>query len=335
MSIKASAVVLVVPCYGAERWMDAESIIEWLAHDTDPRMLVRLLFVHEFRSASESVPRKINRWLDHIAYSAPSREQPGRVRIMQLQTRSKRVGRADALRQAIIEALHWPEPLGGPPSVVGLWNAELAAFSGAAALARSLDRHASAHFLALGGTSSHSSAALNALACLAVGLPVGQPRTEHAPLSSRDALLIRVTPTLHAAVGARFRTPRLFVCELLARYVALQAGERRGFASPLVVPVPAPVHDACTAEGWVYAGAAGGGHLDGVDVHGRQYDTASISTLRILHSLAMIRILYHWRHWPSGSIKPTTLMTCLVIPLLVVMISGVWMSVMTVMAVRI
>lgn len=291
----AATVVLIVPCYQAEHWLDAEEIIEWLKRDVDPQMLVRLLFVHECCSTTDRVPRKINRWLDHIAYSAPSRSTPGRVRIMHLR---KRVGKTEALRQATVEALQWPDHLGGPPDLIGLWNADLAAsapFTGVASLALNLVRFPDAQFLLATGPASTSSSALassalNALACLAVGIP----RTKHATLSSRGALFLRVTRTLHAAVATRFRTPRLFTCELFARYAALHAGEPNRFASPLVC-------EAGTLEGWVFSDVEG--NQDGVDYHGRLYDTSSISMLRSLHSLLMIRILYHWLDWPSGWIK--------------------------------
>jgi len=316
-----SSVVLVVPCYHAERWMDAEAIIEWLARVTDPQMLVRLLFVHEFHSLEDRVARKINRWLDHIAYSAPSRSHPGRVRIMQLlKPRKRSLGRSEALREAIIEALQWPEHLGGPPDLIGLWSADLAVsapFSDAEALALSLARQPSAKFLVVptliagagdadrGQQRGLISPALNALACLAIGIP----QTEHAALSDRSALFLRVTPTLHAAVATRFRTPRLLACELFARYRVLHAGDAQRL-EPLLVCEMASL-SSISQVGLTSPEAEGGGNQDGVDYHGRSYDTSSISVLRILHGLLMIRILYHWFEWPSGSIKQRTLLVML------------------------
>eukprot|EP00322_Chrysochromulina_rotalis_P002205 CAMPEP_0115864406 /NCGR_PEP_ID=MMETSP0287-20121206/19186_1 /TAXON_ID=412157 /ORGANISM="Chrysochromulina rotalis, Strain UIO044" /LENGTH=310 /DNA_ID=CAMNT_0003318879 /DNA_START=17 /DNA_END=949 /DNA_ORIENTATION=+ len=308
-----ATVVLVVPCYQAERWLRREG---------DPQMDVRLLFVHECLSITDSAPRKINRWLDRIAYSAPSRAQPGRVRIMHLR---KRFGRAEVLRRAIIEALEWPEHLGGKPNYICLWPAEfapLASCTDVASLALTLEAKSGEFLLVTGDStdkSTQTSPALNTLACLALGIPT----TKHTTLSNRSALFLRATPTLYAAVATRFRTPRLFQCELLARYKALHAGDPHGLVQPLVL-------EACAHKGWAFSDghSEGGRNQDGVDIHGKAYDTASTSMLRILHSLLMIRILYFSLDWPSGSIRPQTVWVLGVAIWQVAVLSGVLMTVL-------
>ena len=317
-----SSLVVVVPCYNAEDWLQPKEIIDWLhstADDASSSVHVRVLFVHD-GSTDEATPRKINRWLNNIAYSAPSRAQPGRVRIMQSK---RRLGRAEAVRQGLLEAIAWPDHFpgvdGGTPTFVGLWSEELAAAGppvGAASLAEAFSSRPGAHMI-FGqhpNTSCTECTVGMAFAPLLLGL-AGQER--RCTMLGNGAKFFRVTSTLRTALQSPFRVPDLFICELVARYraVLLDGGEGAGSSAASeterqpsdliharVVPLVLPMPEHSSILGGARDGGAPVTTPNSVPAV-KQPAVKQSEGVRTLLGLLTLRVHYIMRTWPGGKLK--------------------------------
>ena len=200
--------VLVVPCFDADQWLNVEEIVAWLARSQQDALLkTSLLFVHAGSSRVDKLGRKINRWLDAIAYSVPSRSQPGRVRIMQLK---RHLSRAEALRQGLLEASEWPPHFGGRPDYVGWWSLDLseAPLDGISSLATALAAHPTAVPAAAFGRGRNLVG--GAFLPFLLGLPPGLR-------ASTGPALFRTCSELSRAIRTPFHHERLVVFELMAR----------------------------------------------------------------------------------------------------------------------
>ena len=337
--------MLVIPCYGAEKWLRTEEIIEWLRRteaEADA-VHVRILFVHD-GSTQDATPRKINRWLNSIAYSNAGRAQPGRVRIMQSK---RRLGRAEAVRQGLLECLTWPDHFaganGGSPTFVGLWSEDLAALGppvSAASLAAAFSARPDTHMVFGSGATQCT-----------VGMTIapfvlGQRGCACHSMLASGARLFRVSPTLRTVLQFPFRVPDLFICELIARYTAVlgagqgddttatghsqlmsQLGLANCSASTLLYEAEEPNYtveaDESPACDGTRGGTRGGGACPSTLGVGGGGEGQQLHFIRALLGLLTLRVRYYMRAWPGGTPKlELALFVALVVACASVLVAG-------------
>lgn len=272
-------VVLVVPCFDADLWLNdiVSEIVAWLERTSTLESKASLLFVHSGSNRISKPARDIDRWIHAVAYSATSRAQPGRVRIMQIK---KELSRAEALRQGLVEASEWPQHFGGRPDLIGWWSLDMASapLDGIDTLVAALSPNA---HMAFGRGRPLLGGAFTLLVSLLLGLPLGLEATS-------GAALFRAGPELEGAVRTRFYHERLALFQLVWRYQwLLRTGRATAAPQPL-----ACVFDV-VIESWVDAR-----HLDRAP---RRWSRApsSAECVGLLHCLLYLRLLF-WVQWGAG-----------------------------------